>query len=171
MPAFNYGRAAAAIVDAHRYGDRRAAKLHGVTVRSLRRWRRRLMADRYLRALVDSMERNGLELEPDTELLITDHIKTSRKHNAPTSVYLIRAANNLIKIGIAKDVSQRLQQLDTMSPLPLDLIATLDTTSARRLERKLHERFAHKRVRGEWFGLSDEDIAWVLMFYDNAMVE
>ena len=52
MPAFNYDRAAAAIVDAAYMGDKEAAQKHGVTTRTIRRWRDRLDSDSHLSSFV-----------------------------------------------------------------------------------------------------------------------
>lgn len=52
MPAFNYERASAAIVDAAYMGDKEAAQKHGVTTRTIRRWRDRLDTDVYLSSSV-----------------------------------------------------------------------------------------------------------------------
>ena len=157
MPAFNYERAAAAIVDAAYMGDKEAAQKHGVTTRTVRRWRKRLETDGYFESIV---QEQMVEHQPPPRG--TKRIKLSRQRNRPRFVYLIKATNGLIKIGIAKNVAQRLRQLDNMSPVPLELLHTIETKNARELEGELHERFALKRVRGEWFSLANPDILWVL---------
>jgi len=166
MPAFNYERAATALVDAHSYGDKYAAKMHNITRRSLRRWRRLLVTDSCLQCFVETRQRNffspDLVEESSLESSLVEKIKTTRRYNQPTCVYLIRATNGLVKIGIAKNVERRLQQLDNMSPVPLRLIAAMETKHARILESELHELFSSKQVRGEWFDLNDEDIMRIL---------
>ena len=53
MPqAFNYERAAAALVDAMMMGDRAAADKYDISVKSLERWRKRLSTDEVLRGFV-----------------------------------------------------------------------------------------------------------------------
>ena len=52
MPAFNHERAATVLVDAAYMGDKGAAKKHGVTTRTIRRWRERLDTDVYLSSFV-----------------------------------------------------------------------------------------------------------------------
>lgn len=164
MPAFNYERAAAAIVDAAYMGDKEAAQKHGVTTRTIRRWRKRLETDAYFESLV-SDKMCDTEISPLRHS--TKKIKLSRKNNRPRFVYLIKATNGLIKIGIAKDVAQRLRTLDNMSPVPLDLLHVIETKNARELEGELHERFALKRIRGEWFSLTTADMLWVLNLHSG----
>lgn len=81
-------------------------------------------------------------------------------------LYLIRAENGLVKIGISCDVEKRLVSLNTASPVELRLLFFLEPTDARKTERNLHVRFAKKRVKGEWFNLSDGDISWIRNNYD-----
>jgi hypothetical protein len=70
-------------------------------------------------------------------------------------VYFIRAGRtNLVKIGWAKDVDKRHRELQTASPHPLHLIGYMPGSLFD--EAAWHERFAHVRVRGEWFRLTTE---------------
>lgn len=55
MPQFNYQRAAAALVDAMFTTDEDAAKKHGVSVRSIWRWRDRMKEDPRLAACVSRL--------------------------------------------------------------------------------------------------------------------
>lgn len=75
-------------------------------------------------------------------------------------VYLVRAECQppLYKIGVAGDVESRVRALQTGCPWPLTTVATLPGT--RSLESRVHARFEHRRVRGEWFELDDADVAW-----------
>lgn len=65
-----------------------------------------------------------------------------------------REGTNLVKIGYARgDVAKRISQWQTGSPEPIVLLRTL--RGDKRLERKIHQRFDHLRVRdgggSEWF--------------------
>jgi len=70
-------------------------------------------------------------------------------------VYFIRAGNTgPIKIGVASNVERRLDALQTGNHLTLYIIATIKYSSraeAYEKERKFHNLFKHKRLRGEWF--------------------
>jgi hypothetical protein len=72
-------------------------------------------------------------------------------------VYFIAAPElRRVKIGYARDLPRRLSALQVSSPCPLVLVAAVATDDPAGLERKLHKRFAHLRIQGEWFGLTDE---------------
>jgi len=70
------------------------------------------------------------------------------------SVYLIRGNNGKYKIGIAKNPSQRIKQLQTGNSDKLQLIETYQSENASKIESTLHNRFGHLRNEGEWFDLS-----------------
>ena len=82
-------------------------------------------------------------------------------------MYFIRAANGLTKIGITKNLYTRLGALDVSSPIELSLVYFAITPTASQTEKKLHEKFSTKRVKGEWFNLSNEDMQWIKELYDT----
>jgi hypothetical protein len=67
-----------------------------------------------------------------------------------------------VKIGCAEDVQARLrdyQRSPVLLPFTLTVIATLSSEDMYRDEALWQERFREKKVCGEWFKLSEEDIA------------
>ena len=76
---------------------------------------------------------------------------------ATTYVYLVKSGNDVrapIKIGVAKDVDQRIYDMQTGNPSELFLIAKMPFNSPRlayHIENMLHKKFRKKRIRGEWF--------------------
>ena len=72
------------------------------------------------------------------------------KHDYHT--YVIEAVGlNMVKIGKAKNVTKRLKQLQTGSPLKLQVLHCFDLDC----EGDLHRHFASHRVNGEWFAKCD----------------
>ncbi|MFM8272694.1 MAG: GIY-YIG nuclease family protein [Gemmata sp.] len=73
------------------------------------------------------------------------------------AVYFIRQkGTNLIKIGSAKDPTERMKSLQTGSPHEFELLAV--GAGGAREEHAMHRRFVADHVRGEWFRMS-ADIA------------
>lgn len=74
-------------------------------------------------------------------------------------IYLMKnLRNGMIKIGWSTDPCFREQTLQSEEPeVELFFFAAGHID----LEASLHNRFATKRKRGEWFQLTDEDIAYV----------
>jgi hypothetical protein len=86
-----------------------------------------------------------------------------RRHGSRASpefrhVYFIEAVGlGVVKIGCADDARKRLAQLQVGCPDDLVLRGVFHTDDAPRLEAAYHERYAHLRIRGEWFRF-DEDL-------------
>ena len=73
------------------------------------------------------------------------------------SVYLIRGNDGKYKIGIAKNPTQRIKQLQTGNSDKLEIIETYQSENASKIESSLHHQYGHVRNEGEWFDLSISD--------------
>lgn len=74
-------------------------------------------------------------------------------------VYLISSASGKCKIGRTESKpDKRLKQLQTGACEELNVTFVYETKNAVMVERMLHVRFASKRIHGEWFALSNDDI-------------
>jgi hypothetical protein len=76
--------------------------------------------------------------------------------DADESVYFIQNAKRIgpIKIGHSRGIEYRFSQLQTSSPFPLAIIATI--AGGVEVEKELHGRFKHLRLQGEWFQATKE---------------
>ncbi len=81
--------------------------------------------------------------------------------SAGSSVYFIRAGTDgPIKIGYsARDINERLSQLQTGNPEELCLIGLVSGTED--FEKRLHRRFRAHHIRGEWFRPDPEILAFI----------
>ena len=86
-----------------------------------------------------------------------------------TYVYLIRdKTTGLITIGRSNCPESRLKQLvkqDTLMPQANDFEFVFYWKTYESTERLLHGFYAEKRVRGEWFELTEQDIAEIKHFH------
>ncbi len=73
-------------------------------------------------------------------------------------VYLMRSGRHY-KIGFTISVGSRERQLAIQIPIPPTTIHSIETDDPRGVEAYWHRRFAEKRGEGEWFDLTQEDIA------------
>lgn len=70
-------------------------------------------------------------------------------------VYLIQnLETSRYKIGVSKNPSKRLKQLQTGSGEELKLVHTFETNNARKIESALHRIYMQHKTMGEWFDLS-----------------
>jgi hypothetical protein len=77
----------------------------------------------------------------------------------PGYVYLVQSPTGAYKIGRAKNPKDRVRTFGVKLPFEIELIHTIEAADYKVAERQLHERFAPKRVNGEWFNLTPEDVA------------
>lgn len=63
------------------------------------------------------------------------------------------------KIGRTVKVKRREAGLQRQSPVPIRIVHTIETKESGALEARLHQRYAHARVIGEWFALSNAEVA------------
>lgn len=84
--------------------------------------------------------------------------------NTVMHIYVIGTNGNRQKIGYSKDPSRRLKTLQTANSEKLFLYWSfeVDDSVAPKVEKYIHNQYAHLRVNGEWFDMTKEDaIAFV----------
>lgn len=80
-------------------------------------------------------------------------------------VYLIRSEETgRYKIGVSKDPTKRIEQLNTGNDSELVLIESFPSEYAYKVETALQNSYAYTHKRGEWFDLYLEN---ELSFIDN----
>lgn len=75
-------------------------------------------------------------------------------------VYIIQdiSVTRYCKIGRKSGSLRRLYDFGVLLPFQHNVVHLIPCDNSRYLERALHRRFAHKRIRGEWFALTLTDI-------------
>jgi predicted GIY-YIG superfamily endonuclease len=69
-------------------------------------------------------------------------------------IYLIQSLEEgYYKIGVSKNPSKRVEQLQTGNSSPLKLIEVYYTEHADKIERILQRKYEHCRKKGEWFDM------------------
>jgi len=78
-------------------------------------------------------------------------------------VYFVREqATGTVKIGKANDPYQRIVKgFGVKFPYKLDVVYLIKSNNDYLLESHFHAIFDSKRINGEWFELTDEDVAWI----------
>ena len=77
-------------------------------------------------------------------------------------VYVI-SFGEIYKIGQTYDVKNRLKQLQDMNPF-CRVLKQIELTGYTVAERRLHEFFGSKRIAGEWFKLTGNDLDKILPY-------
>lgn len=76
-------------------------------------------------------------------------------------IYVLRADNGLYKIGRSVNIDGRIKRLETVLPYELELVCAVKAKDYITTEAKLHQVFADKCVKGEWFQLTEADIEYI----------
>lgn len=73
-------------------------------------------------------------------------------------VYLIKSGSDY-KIGATKDFEQRISAFNHQLPHPPKEVHRITTDDSFGIEKYWHRRFDSKRIRGEWFSLTQAGVA------------
>lgn len=78
----------------------------------------------------------------------------------PTYLYVIgEPGSTTVKIGMTIDPTERLQQIQRMSPLKIEVLWARPASYS--LERALHRHFAAQRSHGEWFTFEADPVTLI----------
>lgn len=105
----------------------------------------------------------AIELNPldDSELATVTNAEISRLG----FVYVMQnRRNGLFKIGFSKNPSFREKTLQSEEPEVEMIFAYKGSIE---IEKKIHDRYSKKRIRGEWFSLREEDLASIELMIDG----
>jgi len=111
---------------------------------------------------VEKIYRNDYFSDCLNRLFLTPCFKKLRM----IKTYFLRdAITEYIKIGKSINVNRRLKEIKSANPT-VELITVIDED----VELKLHHKFEHKRMGGEWFNLSENDIENVKNNFNNQIL-
>ena len=85
-------------------------------------------------------------------------------------------ASDFYKIGLVKDSRQgdaanRLDEHQTGNPRKLVIVECVEAAAISDLEKSVHNRFATRRILGEWFVFTEEELAAVIAVARNLSTE
>lgn len=97
-----------------------------------------------------------------------DWLKYRMRYRPPSAigpgyVYIIREMDisGYYKIGRSKSPIRRIADFRLVLPFNIEVVHLIQTNDCANLERVLHMHFASKRVRGEWFALTTDDLDYL----------
>lgn len=93
-----------------------------------------------------------------TEITATTKDKSAKKIQG--FVYILHSGGSF-KIGRTNDLGKRITQISPIMPHPVELVHSIKSEDCLELESRLHEHFSSKRLNGEWFALTQEDVEYI----------
>mgnify|MGYP000179396772 CR=1 FL=1 len=112
------------------------------------------------RRRVNSYFKNMISEDKDYFSLFTEMFNYSKSKREKAYLYLMHElTTGFYKIGVSKEPRQRERTLQSQKP-DINMLYThqFEKQKAFFIERKLHKLFNSKRVRGEWFDLTHDDL-------------
>jgi Meiotically up-regulated gene 113 len=110
----------------------------------------------FIRERLSAIEQEESEKKTEAELELL------RRSKFDCFIYLMEdLRNKTFKIGRSKTPGQRERTLQSEVP---QIVIRLSIPAEESNERQLHNRFQNKRLRGEWFALTNEDLVWMVEF-------
>jgi hypothetical protein len=104
--------------------------------------------------VIDYLERLSIDELEGGEIAQSYEDRTEKD----SYIYLMKnTRNGYTKIGISKNPKHREKTLQSEEP-EIDLIWKKEIPNAIGREIELHKKYSDKRIRGEWFDLTEQDI-------------
>lgn len=86
-----------------------------------------------------------------------------KEEKSSPKVYVVQCGKDY-KIGYTtKRAYTRLDSMQAGNPAQMRLVLTINTPKPKEYEAILHRHYAHKKVRGEWFELDEQDLEDIKM--------
>lgn len=75
-------------------------------------------------------------------------------------IYFIKVGN-YYKIGATRDLYKRFHSIQVCNPEKCSIVHSIKTNDMKLTERLFHYQFERKKLQGEWYQLTDADIAYI----------
>jgi hypothetical protein len=107
----------------------------------------------------------GMSAEVDRALnLLANEFERRSNQARPGFIYVIRCGP-YYKIGLSKQLDRRIKTLSIQLPHPVEVVMTAPVGNMYRHEQELHSVFSDRRMNGEWFQLSEQDLETIRAMY------
>jgi hypothetical protein len=123
---------------------------------------------RYLESSKNEKYLNGKKCKSNPKGSKAESLNDYRRENAritnlkkyPNSnIYVLKAINhNYFKIGVSQNIERRLRDVNSSSPIEVELLFSKKIRNAYDLERFIHELIKDYHLRNEWFEIDDYSV-------------
>lgn len=121
------------------------------------------------RALGTKSKRHTIAYLLDSQAVQWGSVLTTRRAPISGIVYLLES-DGCYKIGSTSRPTARFRRFQTLLPFACHQRHIIRTTDIQAVERFFLARFKTKRLRGEWFRLGEEEVAFFCRFWEMSAV-
>lgn len=114
---------------------------------------------------INDYRRNAEGVEQETVKL--KNIKSENDNGATIYIMKHKGFNNYYKIGKTEDVEIRKNTLNTASPLGVEVVYSVETSSINQVEKIIHHKYSDRQSNREWFNFSEGEISEVIKYIEK----
>lgn len=85
-----------------------------------------------------------------------------KARNRSGYVYLLQSVTGLYKIGRSAAPDNRLRTFNVKLPFEVEFTCLIEAGDMFKLEKQFHDQYASRRAGGEWFALTESDVAEIV---------
>jgi len=118
---------------------------------------------KYMGLTLDNMARHALYQymrKNNQKTVKKDRLKYRGDMENPGGVYFVTLEINgkkYCKIGISSNIKKRIKGIEVGLPIDAQIFKVIQVGNMYKAEKAFHDHFASKRIKREWFELSDDD--------------
>ena len=101
-----------------------------------------------------------------TNLITRDAKSLKVENRKPGHIYILESPHGY-KIGLTRKADKRPKQIGLLLPFETQCIHQVAVVDCAAAEKAIHSRYASKRINGEWFNLTIQDIEHVKNYLEN----
>lgn len=76
-------------------------------------------------------------------------------------VYVLKSDAGEYKIGRTNNIESRIKAHQSQYPFRVSILSIIKTDDMNKLESELHNLYENKQIKGEWFNLDENDVAYI----------
>lgn len=117
--------------------------------------------------VADAFERELSDREEMQSRRAAREYQTVARGKGRGYVYVLKSEDGHYKIGRTANLDTRIKSISTSSPQRIQLTHAFKAINPAAQESALHAMYADKRVRGEWFALTSDDVVAIRKLGDE----
>jgi len=104
--------------------------------------------------------------DKDVKRLVAEVIREAMQEKKSNGYIYVSEMKGVYKIGQTTEPEVRIKKGDTIGPWVRNVITIKYVKGYKDIEKELHKKYKHRRMVGEWFGLTATELNEIVNFLD-----